>query len=88
MAEPTQFSFSYKELVTMLVRAAGVTEGEWGIQVQLGLQAANIGPTDNDLVPAAIVAITHIGLQKVEKPTNLSVNASEIALQGKKDPTK
>ena len=36
MAEPTQFSFTFKELATALVKQAGLTSGIWGVQVRFG----------------------------------------------------
>ena len=83
MAEPTQFAFTYKDIVGMLVREAGVTEGEWGLQLQFGLNAMNAGPDDNKFVPSALVGVVAIGIQKADKPTNLTVNASEIAAKAK-----
>jgi hypothetical protein len=82
MPEPSAYTFSHKEIVALLVRHAGVTEGLWGLQVRFGIGAANVGPTDNDLVPTALVPLLDIGIQKVDKLTNLSVDAAEIAKQG------
>jgi hypothetical protein len=78
MAE-AQYSFSYKEIVEMLVRRAGVTEGLWGFYVRFGLNAGNVGPDEQNLTPAAIVGLAEVGIQKVDKLTNLSVDAAEVA---------
>ena len=75
---PKQLVFTYKEVAAALLRAAGVTEGHWGLHFRFGLAATNIGPSDNELSPAAIVAISEIGLQQFQRPTNLSVDAAEV----------
>jgi hypothetical protein len=79
MAEPTQFSFTFKELAAALVKEAGLTSGIWGIQVRFGISARNVGGTEQDIVPAAIVPIVEIGLQKFDRENNLSVDASVIS---------
>ena len=79
MAEATQYTFAYKEIAEMLVKHAGVTEGIWGLYARFGLQAANVGAGDDTLTPAAIVGLVELGIQKVEKLTNLSVDAAEVA---------
>lgn len=83
MPTPKQFEFTYKELAEMMVREVGVTEGHWGIFVGFGIQGANIGSGPNDIVPAAIVPVTKIGLQRFDEPTNLTVDAAEV--QGNPD---
>jgi hypothetical protein len=70
--------FSFAEIAELLVRKAGVTEGHWGIQIRFALQGANVGPSDTELRPAALVPILEIGIRQYEKPTNLSVDAAEV----------
>ncbi len=79
MAEPTQYTLSYRDLVTLLIRDAGVTEGEWALMLKFGLQGANIGPSDDSYIPSAVVGVTEIGLAKTDKPSNLSVNAKDVS---------
>lgn len=78
MAEPTQIIFSYKEVVEALVKKYGLHEGIWGLWVKFGIKAANIGATDIDLKPAAIIPILELGLQKFEKENSISVDASKV----------
>jgi hypothetical protein len=79
MAESTGYVFKSQEIVELLVRKQGLTEGLWALSVRFGLQATNIGPSDDQLLPAAIVVLLEIGIQKVDKPTNLTVDAAELA---------
>ena len=55
-------------------------EGHWGIFVRFGLGAGNV-PNVNDnnkLLPAAIVPILELGIQKFSEPNDLTVDASRI----------
>jgi hypothetical protein len=78
MPETSQIVFSHKELVELMLKQQGIHEGIWGIFVKFSLGASNVGPTQSDLLPAAIVAINEIGLQKFEQETNISVDAAKI----------
>ena len=83
MAEASQISFPYKEVAEALVKKQGLREGIWGLFFKFGLQATNIGPNESDLKPAAILGILEIGLQRLEKETNLSVDAGKVNPKGK-----
>lgn len=78
MAEPTQIAFSYKEIVEALIKKHDLHEGLWGLNVNFGLQATNIGPNDTDLKPAGVLAILGIGLQKMDKENNMTVDAAKV----------
>jgi len=80
MGEPQIITFSYKELATVLLKHQGIHEGLWGVTVQMGFQAGHIkaGPSEEDVVPAAIVPLLKIGIQKQEKPAPFTVNAAEV----------
>ncbi len=78
MAEATRYVFDHKEVVTALIKTQGLREGLWMLHLEFGLSATNIGPSDDNLVPAAIVGLIKIGLQRAEKPSNLSVDAGEV----------
>jgi hypothetical protein len=78
MGETSQVVFSHKEVVEALVKRQGIHDGIWGLYVRFGISAANLGPGANEIVPAAIVPILEIGLQKFEQETNLSVDAAKV----------
>jgi hypothetical protein len=78
MAEPTQIVFSYKEVAEALLKKENIHEGVWGLYIEFGIAAANVGPDKDSLKPAAIVPIVKIGLQKFEEENNLSVNAALV----------
>lgn len=79
MAEAKQFTFTYQELAEMMVRSLGISEGLWGIYMRFGITAANAGPNPEELKPTAIIPVLEIGLQRMEEPSNLTVDAAEVA---------
>jgi hypothetical protein len=78
MPEAKQFLFTYKELATLLIKAQNIQEGWWGIFVKFGINAANVGPNPDNILPTAIVPILEIGLQRYDKETSLSVDAAVV----------
>jgi hypothetical protein len=78
MPETSQLTFSFKEIVTALLKAQDIHEGIWGLFVNFGLSANNIGPNEGELRPAAVIPILSLGLQRFEKETNLSVDAAKV----------
>ena len=82
MAESTQIVFKHKEVVEALLKHHGLHEGIWGLYIRFGLQAVNIGITENDLMPAAVVPLMEIGLQKFEKENNIAVDAAKVNPKG------
>ncbi len=78
MAEPSQIVFTHKEVVEALVKKYGLHEGIWGLWIKFGIKGINVGETDADLKPAAIIPILEIGLQKFEKENNISVDAAKV----------
>jgi hypothetical protein len=78
MAESTQFMFSYKEVVTALLKQQGIHEGIWSLATSFGIGAINAGPNTEQLSPAAIVPLLAVGIQKGTELNNLSVDASVV----------
>lgn len=81
MAEQRQIAFTHKEVSEALVRYYGLEEGLWGLYIEFGISGANIGtdPANPDnILPAAIVPIVKIGVQRFDKPNSLTVDASSI----------
>ncbi len=78
MAEPTQVVFSHKEVVEALVKQQGIHDGIWGLFIKFGIKGVNVGQSESDIAPAAVVPILAIGLQKFEKEHNISVDAAKV----------
>ncbi len=81
MPEIQNITFTHKEIAEMFVKKQNIHEGIWGIYIEFGIAAANInqGPDDTlNFVPAAIVPVLKIGLQKFPNPSNLTVDAAIV----------
>jgi len=78
MPETSQVVFSFKEIVTALIKAQGIHDGIWGLWVNFGINASNVGPSDEELRPVAMIPLLQLGLQRFEKETSLSVDAAKV----------
>ena len=80
MPKVDSYNFNYKELAKLLIKAADVKEGYWGVRVSFKMQATNIGssPEKKDLIPGAVILIDNIGLQRFPDENSLSVDAATV----------
>ena len=78
MSEATQYLFSHKELVEVLIKAQGIQEGIWSLSVEFGFGVSNMGADEEHLVPTAMLGVIRVGLQRTEKLTGLSVDAAVV----------
>ena len=78
MAEVSGFVFTHKEIAEALVKRQDLHEGIWQLSVKFALGAINAGPSDEALLPSAILGIAQIGITKVDKENNLSVDAAKV----------
>jgi len=78
MAEAKQFVFSYKEVAEALVRKQGIHKGLWGVYVKFGIQGTNIGPDKENLLPAAVIPLLELGIQRFDEETSLTVDAGKV----------
>ncbi len=84
MPQKTQLLYDYKELAEILVKNSGIHSGHWMVFMRFGIGGSNIPvapPTEDEeakVVPAALVPVLELGIQKVPNPGPLSVDASEV----------
>jgi hypothetical protein len=87
MAETKMIAFSMNEIAEILVKKQQIHEGFWGIYAKFGIGAANIEPRPlpegappptHNLLPAAIVPILELGIQKFDSPNSLAVDAAKV----------
>lgn len=78
MPEIAKVNFSHKEVVSALLKLQGIHKGIWGLYVEFGIGAGNVGPSTDEMQPAAIIPVLKIGLQKFDAITNISVDAAEV----------
>ena len=78
MAEASQIMFSFKEIAELMIKRQGIHEGIWGLFVKFGLVAANMGQSEGEVRPTAMIPILEMGLQKFDKESNLTVDALKV----------
>lgn len=76
--QPQLIVTSHKAVVEALIKYHNIHEGIWGLFVRFGIGAVNTGENEQTLMPAAIVPVTEIGLQKFEIETGISVDAAKV----------
>jgi hypothetical protein len=60
------------------VKAQDIHEGIWGLYIEFGLSASNVGPNEMELKPAAVIPILKLGLQRFPHENNLTVDAAKV----------
>jgi hypothetical protein len=92
MPEASQYSFSHKELVELMIKKTGLHEGKWMLLVTFGFGAVNSGPSPDQVMPTAVVGIQSVGIQKAttDAPESLTVDAGVVnpASSAKKRPSR
>ena len=80
MPEVSQYQFNNRELLEILIKAAGVREGKWVLMANFGIAPGNYGPSPDQVVPGVVVAVTHIGIQKAppDSPEGAWVDAALV----------
>ena len=79
MPETRQVTFTYEELAEILIKQQGIHEGLWGVYFELGIGAGTIPGPDGNFVPAAVVPIQRMGIQKFdEEVKGLTVDAAVV----------
>ncbi|MGN6100434.1 MAG: hypothetical protein ACTHOR_04725 [Devosia sp.] len=79
MPEISTYDFSHRELLALLIRAAGVADGRWQLQVTFGFAAGNFGPNEEGLSPGGMVVVDHVGITKArpDSPSGLVMSVEE-----------
>jgi len=83
MAETDRYVFDHREIVETLVKHQSLHDGLWMMLVEFGIKGMNVGPSNNDLAPAALVPVLKIGITKIapDHPlagSNLVVDAAKV----------
>lgn len=79
MPETRQITFTYEELAEILVKQQGIHEGLWGVYFELGIGGGNVPSPDGNFVPAAVVPLQRMGIQKFDEETKgLTVDAAVV----------
>jgi hypothetical protein len=79
MPETKQILFTHKEVAEALVRRLDVREGLSGLYIEFSIAAANVtSPSGTDLLPAAIVPVLRVGIQRFDEANSLTVDAASV----------
>lgn len=80
MPEINSYNFKHKEVLEALIKKADLHDGKWQLTMTFGLAAANMGPSPDEIVPGAAVAVTGIGLVRAqeESPPALTADAAVV----------
>jgi hypothetical protein len=82
MPEVGHIKYSLKEVTALMLREQGIRSGLWMIWTRFHFGATNIAPPEDQpggtVGPAGIAVLAEVGIQRVEEPGPLSVDASEV----------
>lgn len=78
MPETTQFTYKVHEITALMIKASGVHEGLWNFAIKFGIGGANVQDASGTFLPSAIVPVMELGIQRVDAPTPLSVDAAKV----------
>lgn len=80
MAEVNQYVFSHREVIETLIKQQGLNEGIWALGFQMGMGTSNVpAPTGGtDVVPAIIVTVLAVALQRADKEGPLALDAAKV----------
>jgi hypothetical protein len=80
MAEPTQLlMYDHEELAALMLKDQGITSGLWRLTLGMNLTAGNFGvPGTEGVHPGNVAVVTKIGIQKVDAPGPLVVDAGAL----------
>ena len=76
MPEQTLFMLSPQELTEALIKHHAIHRGAWALAVEFELTAENALVDDEEIVPAALVRVRRIGIDRVERPNAFSIDAA------------
>jgi hypothetical protein len=79
MPETKNFVFDHRELAEILVKKLDIHEGVWGIYLEFTNAGANMPTTSPDtFTPAIINFVNKVGIQRFDRPSNLTVDAAVV----------
>ena len=76
--EVTQHLYSLRDIVELLVKQAGIHEGQWTLSLGIQIGVGQYGPTPDQTAPGAAVTIVNIGIQK--HPVGAPIGPSGIVV--------
>lgn len=79
MPEIETYTFPNREILSLLIKAAGVQDGDWQLQVNFGFSAGNFGSNEANMSPGSITIVASLGITKAkpESPKALVMSAKD-----------
>ena len=71
-------TYSLIELTEILIKHQNLHEGLYNLSLSFKIAVGGVGPSPGAIHPGAMIGVTHIGLAKIEKPDNQTVDASKV----------
>jgi hypothetical protein len=79
MPEASVYNFSHKDLVEILIRHLDIHDGIWAAAFQLGMGNTQVpSPTGSEMLPAVVVTIFSVGLQRADKEGPGALDAAKV----------
>ena len=78
MPEVREIEYAHKELTELILKDQNIQSGHWAILIKFGFQAGNLGGDASPMNPALITTIQSIGIQRMDQPNPMTVDASEL----------
>jgi hypothetical protein len=80
MPEVSELTWTHKELIALMIKAANIHEGRWMIELKLSFAPVNSGPSEDQISPGIIVGVTNVGIRRElpGAPSALVVDAAEV----------
>ncbi len=69
MAEAKQYTVTLNEIVELIIKKIDIHDGQWNLLLGLQVGVGKFGPTPEQTFPGASVAISQVGIQRVEPGT-------------------
>ncbi len=87
MPEASQITYGLKELTALMIKDQGIKTGHWMVLTKFTWAVSNVmseggGPAG----PGALTIVTEVGIQKLDEPGPLSVDAAEVWKSGAAEP--
>jgi hypothetical protein len=78
MHQSTQIYFVLREVIEILLKNRGIHDGHWIPVLKFSTAGTNIGLNGGEPLPAAVIQVQEIGLQRVDEPVPGSVSAALV----------
>lgn len=75
---PSEFYYDIKELIELFLKDAEIHDGLWMLQAQFAMAGGNFGPSEDQVLPGALVGIQKMGIKRVVEKGPLVFDAAEL----------